>query len=147
MTEIQELMGEGISMFPDYTSTGLWNAKTGVSLSVRVVPEQFRQQVRDWHATWAKWDIDFRYLKPEQPQVSEAWLKEVDYEGWYRRGAELAKAIQDTTGIPVLYRADTYDEVLNAEYGDNEHIVITLPITKDLLNRHVAVLPDTLDLD
>lgn len=101
----------GIKLFPDFTSTGLWEADTGRSLSDNVLSKAIRAAVRDWHAQWAKWDIGFREFDPKKEPMSREWLERVGYLEWYNYGKALAKHIEAELRVPVSYEAETFEEV------------------------------------
>ena len=102
---------QAIKLFPDFTSTGLWDADTGQELSTSVLPDHLAQAVKAWHQQWASWDIGFRQYDPSKEPMTKAWLEREGYTQWYDQGQALALRIQEALSVPALCEADSLETV------------------------------------
>lgn len=100
---------ETIRLFPDYLATGLWSNRELSFEELDGLTKDTIMKIKEWVSTWELWNID---MDPPIRTItlSQQWINTV-YAPWFKEGQKLAQLIQQETGIPVAYYADTPDEI------------------------------------
>lgn len=107
-----------IHVYPDYTSTGLWN-DNGASLDDETYIQDacHRIGLKYWHFCWEQWDLD-NYVMSEPPRKD---FLEYGYRKWWEDGQKLVGWVMlHYPEHQWVYEAETPEEMIKRYYGDEE---------------------------